>query len=72
MCSCPLPPPQRLQQQTALPGAIFDYTPLRLNLQETGVFIQGDALFQEITPVSLIGTERRAPFFQCLSTNQEN
>lgn len=39
---CPPPFPQRLQQQTALPGAIFDYTPLRLNLRETGVLIQGD------------------------------
>lgn len=49
---CPPSLPWRLQQQPALPRAIFDYMLLGLNLQETGVLIQGDTLLQEMAGVS--------------------
>lgn len=52
LCWCP-PFLHRLQQQSAVPEAIFDYTLLRLNLQETGVLIQGDSLSQGIARVYL-------------------
>lgn len=50
LCWCPPSFPHRLQ--SAVPGAIFDYMPLQLNLQET-VLTQGDSLSQGIPRVHL-------------------